>query len=53
LINVGSLLNNLEIEAKNVEVAINLEDLELKIAIFKIKNLARFLIDNKFLRQSK
>jgi hypothetical protein len=39
LINVGSSLNNLEIEAKNVEVAINLEDLELKIAIFKIKAL--------------
>jgi hypothetical protein len=53
LINVGSSLNNLEIEAKNVEVAINLEDLELKIAIFKIKNFARFLIDNEFLRLSK
>jgi hypothetical protein len=36
LINVGSSLNNFEIEAKNVEVAINLEDLEIKIAIFKI-----------------
>jgi hypothetical protein len=34
VINVGSLQNNLEIEAKNVEVAINLEDLELRIAIF-------------------
>jgi hypothetical protein len=38
VINEGSLLNNLEIEAKNVEVAIKLEDLELKIAIFKIDN---------------
>jgi hypothetical protein len=37
VINVDSSLNNLEIEAKNVEVAINLEDLELKIAIFMIK----------------
>jgi hypothetical protein len=37
VINVGSSLNNLDIEAKNVEVAINLEDLELRIAIFKIK----------------
>jgi hypothetical protein len=36
--NVGSSLNNLEIEAKNVEVAINLENLELKIAIIKINN---------------
>jgi hypothetical protein len=53
LINVGSLLNNLEIEAKNVEVAIDLEDLELKIATFKIKNFARFLNDNEFLRLSK
>jgi hypothetical protein len=52
VINVGSLLNNLEIEAKNVEVAINLEDLELKIAIFKIKYFDRFLIDNELLRLS-
>jgi predicted transport protein len=52
LVNEGSLLNNLEIEAKNVEVAINSEDLELKIAIFKIKNFARFLIDKEFLRLS-
>jgi hypothetical protein len=37
VITEGSLLNNLEIEAKNVKVAINLEDLELKIAIFMIK----------------
>jgi hypothetical protein len=29
-----------------------LEDLELKIAIFMIKNFARFLIDNEFLRLS-
>jgi hypothetical protein len=34
VINVGSSLNNLEIEAKNVEVEITLEDLELRIAIF-------------------
>jgi hypothetical protein len=52
VINEGSLLNNLEIEAKNVEVKIYLEDLELKIAIFKIKNFARFLIDKEFLRLS-
>jgi hypothetical protein len=39
VINVGSLLNNLDIEAKNFEVAINLEDLELKIAIIKIQKL--------------
>jgi hypothetical protein len=38
LINIGSSLNNLEIEAKKVEVANNLEDIELKIAIFKINN---------------
>jgi hypothetical protein len=49
LINVGSSLNNLEIEAKNVEVTINLEDLELKIAL---KDFARFLIDNELLRLS-
>jgi hypothetical protein len=30
-----------------------LEDLELKIAIFKIKNFARFLLDNELLRLSK
>jgi hypothetical protein len=53
VINVGSSLNNLEIEAENVEVAINLEDLELKIAIFKIKNFDRFLNDNELLRLSK
>jgi hypothetical protein len=53
VINVGNSLNNLEIEAKNVEVAINLEDLEVKIAIFKIKNFARFLINNELLRLSK
>jgi hypothetical protein len=52
VINVGSSLNNLEIEGKNVEVAIDLEDLELKIAIFKIKNFARFLVDNELLRLS-
>jgi hypothetical protein len=34
MINIGNSLNNLEIKAKNVEVAINLEDLELRIAIF-------------------
>jgi hypothetical protein len=39
LTNLGSSLNNLEIVAKNVEVSINLEDLELKIAIFKSKTL--------------
>jgi hypothetical protein len=38
VIDVGSSLNNLEIEVKNDEVAINLEDLGLKIAIFKINN---------------
>jgi hypothetical protein len=53
LINVGSSLKNLEIEAKNVEVAINLEDLELNIAIFNIKNIARFLIGNELLSLSK
>jgi hypothetical protein len=37
LINVGSSLN-LDIEAKNVKDAINLEDLELRIAIFKIND---------------
>jgi hypothetical protein len=31
---------------------INLEDLELKIAIFKIKNFARFLVENELLRLS-
>jgi hypothetical protein len=40
----------LKIEAKNVEVAIQLENLELKIAI---KNFARFLIDNELLKLSK
>jgi hypothetical protein len=34
-----SLLNNLEIETETVEVTINLEDLELKIAIFMIKKV--------------
>jgi hypothetical protein len=38
LINVGSSLNNLKIEAKNFEVVINLEDLEFKVAIFKIND---------------
>jgi hypothetical protein len=38
VINEGSSLNNLEIEAENDEVAINLEDLEVRIAIFKINN---------------
>jgi hypothetical protein len=41
LINVGSSLNNLETEAKNVEVAINLEDLELKMLSL------RSIIENK------
>jgi hypothetical protein len=52
VINVGSSLNNLEIEAKNVEVAINLEDLELKNSIFMIKNFARFLVEKELLRLS-
>jgi hypothetical protein len=38
LINLVSSINNLGIEAKNVEVAINLEDLELRIAICMINN---------------
>jgi hypothetical protein len=52
VITEGSSLNNLEIEAKNVEVVIDLEDLELKIAIFKIKNFTRFSIDNELLKLS-
>jgi hypothetical protein len=32
--NVGSSLNNLEVEAENVEIAINFEALEFRIAIF-------------------
>jgi hypothetical protein len=46
VIDVGSLLNNLEIESENVEVAIDLEDLELKIAIIKIKNFAELPCEN-------
>jgi hypothetical protein len=42
----------LKFEAKNVKDAIDLEDLELKIAIFMIKTFARFLIDNELLRLS-
>jgi hypothetical protein len=52
VINEESLLNNLEIEAKTLNLK-SLEDLELKIAIFIIKNFARFLIDNELLRLSK
>jgi hypothetical protein len=42
----------LKFEAKNVEVAINLEDLELKNSSFMIKNFARFLVENELLRLS-
>jgi hypothetical protein len=50
VINERRLLNKLGIK---IEVQIDLEDLELKIAIFKINELksyvARFLVDNEFL----
>jgi hypothetical protein len=41
VINVGSSLNNLVIGAKNVEVAINLEDLELRLLSL------RSIVENK------